>query len=651
MSENKEEKQIHPFMPTEAEMESFSYANEKWIDARRRRETGYLEFSDMTLSEYINRSDRIYNALQRRIEFQGKELSDLQSNIPRNKVSAINAKVSVSIPSPVITTWGKDGNISAGGTMTLQGLNDWTEDHKKSRILHIRKGNQLFNQGTVVTYNDFNKTTRTVRDITKQGIVPETKERVILNDFGCFTKILPLLEVYFASYYIPDIQNQPFIIWKRTFTEDNFHAEFNKQNYYKNTTNVLTGKMFAVDEDGDYSIENQEDYPNKILVLKCFDKINDRIITLANGVVIQDTPFPWSHKQYPFALAQSDFFSNSDFIYGMSIPHKLSWDVEAIEFLVNAEFEQAKIAINPPMINYGMTEFEDDVLYAGRVIKSEGAQGDIQTLDIKGIDQSVHQLLGYFTASADIDSVDSLTAGNSTGGKGITARRDVMAQGNAREMLGVSRTMILDLEKQEQELQLANILQFYPDPIKITVLGEGGKEKIEEINQTFRVYSDRIPKIDSTGNINGTGKGVIEIDINEKEIGENELNLAEDSARIAGVNLQKFSPSPEFIRNLKYLIHIPYTDDFLTSNDNKFNKLITVAGFLAQFSPELVNKPGLGKRLVKLSGEDEAEILLEEQNPQQDPSARDNKGSLTSRGVESQTRTPESVNLSENFGG
>lgn len=650
MPEESKEKLIHPWQPTKAELETVIYADEKWKTAVDRRSNTYREFSDMDLAEYINHSDETYNALQRRIEFAGKDLSDLQSNIPRNKVSAINAKVSVGIPKPVITTWGKDGNISAGGTMTLQGLNDWTEENKKARILHIKKGNQLFAQGTVITYSDFNKTTRKVRDITKQGLVPEVEEKVILDDFGCYTKIIPLLEVYFASYYVP-LQSQPFIIWKRTFTEENFHAEYNEDNYYKNTEHVVAGQMFAVDDDGDYTMEAQENYPNKIVVLRCFDKFNDRVVTTANGVVIQDTPFPWSHKKYPFSIAISDFFSNTDFIYGMSLPHKLSWDVESAEFLINAMFEQAKIAVNPPMVNYGMTEFEDDVLYAGRVIKSEGAQGDVQTLDIKGIDQSVFQLLSYFTTSADIDSVDNLTAGMSSGGKGITARRDVMAQGNAREMLGTARTMILDLEQQEQDLQIANIIQFYPEKIIVTVLGKNGKEKTEELKQTFRVYSDSIPKMDAQGQINGTGKGVIEIDINEKEVPEDELNLSEDSARVAGVNLEKFSPSPEFIRNLKYLIRIPYTDDYLTTNDNKFNKLATTVGLLAQVAPELMNKAGIGKRLVQLSGEDETDIILEEQNTAQQPTARDSHGSVSPNSVESQNRTPEQVQLGDGFGG
>jgi len=648
--EEEEKREAHPWSPTEDELKAQLEVSTKWIDAKERRDTNYLEFSDMTLSEYINRSDTIYNALQRKIEFQGKELSDLQSNIPRNKVSAINAKTSVSMPDPVITAWGKKGLISRGGTMTLQGLNDWTEDKKKSRILHIKKGNELFVHGTTITYNDFNKTTRTVRDIIKPGINPKTKERVILDNFGCYTKIIPILEVYFASFYIPNVQDQPYIFWKRTFTEENFKAEFNENNYYKNTESVLPGMMFAIDDDGFYSIEAQEDYPTKIVVLKYFDKLNDRIITMANGVVIQDTPFPWHHKKYPFGLIQNDFFSNSDFIYGMSVPHKLSWDVEGIEFLVNSMFEQAKIAINPPMINYGMTEFEDDVLYAGRVIKSEGAQGDVQTLDIKGIDQSVFQLLGYFNTSADIDSVDNLTAGMSAGGKGVTARRDVMAQNNAREVLGVSRTMLLDLQKQETELQIANIIQFYPEKVKTTILGEDGSEKMQTLNQTFRVFSAKIPKMNAAGEFIGTGNGVIEIDISNKEADQKSLDLAEDTAKVAGVNLQKFSPSPEMIRNLQYLIHIPYSDDFLSSNDTKFNKLVTTLGFLAQFSPEIINKIGSGKRLVELSGEDDSEILLEEKDLKQDPSQRDSQGSLAPNSVESQTREPSRVGLNQ-FGG
>jgi len=649
--EKEEKRKEHPYDPSQEDREILHEFNEKWVVLEERRNTSYLEFSDMDLAEYLNRSDKIYNALQRKIEFAGKELSDLQSNIPRNKVSAINAKVSVSMPSPVITAWGKDGIISRGGTMTLQGLNDWTEDHKKSRILHIKKGNELFVHGTAVTYNDFNKTTRKVKDITKNGITPEYKEKVILDNFGCFTKIVPLLEVYFASFYIPNVQDQPFIGWKRTFTEANFHAEFNENNFYKNTTSVVPGMVFATDADGDYSLEAQELYPSKISVRTVYDKPNDRIITVANGVVIQDTPFPWSHKKYPFALTQNDFFSNPDFIYGMSIPHKLSWDVEASEFLVNTMFEQAKVAINPPIINYGMTEFEDDVLYAGRVIKSEGQQGDLQTLDIKGIDQSVFQLLGYFNTSADINSVDNLTAGISSGGKGVTARRDVMAQANAREVLGVSRTMLLDLEKQEQELQIANIIQFYPEKIKVTVLGENGKEKLEEINQTFRVYNSAIPKITADGKISGMSKGIVEIDIDEAQKDINQLNLAEDTARLAGRNLQKISPSPEFIRNLQYLIHIPYSDDYLTNNDTKFNKLVTTAGLLAQFAPEIINKEGIGKRLVELSGEDDADLILDQPNTQQQPTQRDSHGSIAPNSVESQVRTPEQVQIGADFGG
>ena len=61
----------------------------------------------------------------------------------------------------------------------------------------------------------------------------------------------------------------------------------------------------------------------------------------------------------------------------MSIPHKLSWDIEGIEFLTNTLYEQAKVNVNPAMVNYGITEFEDDVLFAGRVIKAEGTKKKI----------------------------------------------------------------------------------------------------------------------------------------------------------------------------------------------------------------------------------------------------------------------------------
>lgn len=639
------EKKIHPYKPTEEEREAMMRVSEVYIPMLFKRKDSYLEFSNMNLSDYINRGDRIFNALQEKISFQGRELSDLQSNIPRNKVSAINAKIALKLPRPVVDTW-NDGVLSLGGTKMLQGLMDWTDENKKFRILNIQKGNELFTHGTVCTFTDFKNQGRWVKDIVKQGLNPIIKKRWALDKYGVYTRIVPLQEIYLSSFYIRDIQDQPQVVWKRTYDLGSFKMAFNEKTFYKNTNKVLPG-MWYQDDYVDFSVESQEEDGNKIVVIKLFDKEDDRIITLANGVVIQDIPFPWWHKQYPLGWTQNDFFSNTDFAYGMSIPHKLSWDVEAIEFLVNSMFEQAKIAVNPPIVNYGMTEFEDDVLYAGRVLKSEGAPGDLQVLNIPGIDQSIFQLTGMFQSNADLASVDSLTQGVATGGKGITARRDVMAQQNIREVLGIPYTMLTDLQLQEANLQIANIVQFYPEKVLQTVT-EGGEQITKEVYKTFRIFDVEIEGVNEKGELKGKKRGVREIDIQDREVSSKELSLREESAMVAGVNLEVLSPTPQAIRNLEYIVRIPDSDDYATSQDQKYAKLVNTLGIGYQFAPELMNKEQNIRELFKLSGQDPDEHMAN--NPQQQPVTRDSHGSLAPTDVERQIRQPEQVGLNQ-FGG
>jgi len=644
-----EEKVKHNWIPTKEEEEAKLIFDDANIIANERRQTVYSEFGS-TLTGYIDKSDSIYNALQKRIEFKGKELSDLQSNIPRNKISAINAKVALNIPKPIINAWGEDSIINESGTKVLSGLNDWTEENKGARILNIKKGNTMFAHGTVCTFTDFENIIRKVRDIITPGLDPETKERTIIDRYGVYTRIVPLQEIYLASFYISDIQQQPFIIWKRTFNEENFKSEFNKDTFYKNTETVMPGMKFAQIENVSYSIESQEIDPGKILVERLYIKSKDRIITKANGVIIQDIPFPWYHKKYPFAWSINDFFSNVDFAYGMSIPHKLSWDVESIEFLTNAAFEQAKVGVNPVMVNYGLTEFEDDVLYSGRVIKSEGQKGDLDILQFPGIDQSVFQLMGVFQGNADRASVDDLTGGNSSGGKGVTARRDVMAQQNAKDVLSVPFTMMLDLQKQETELQLPNIIQFYTEPVSAAIIGKNGKDSVRATYKQFRILNTEITKIKPNGKLEGKAKGILEINIDENEMPTKDIDMREDRARAAGIQLEVLSPSPTALRNLKFTTRIPYPDDFTTSNDQKYARLSNTVGMVAQFYPEGLNKPEVAKELFKLSTDNPEKMLLDEEDMQQQASARDAQGSNTSTGVERQLRQPENTGLNE-FGG
>ena len=647
IKEEKKDLFVHPYRPTNEEQDTISYLSSRMSKAVAIRSRSYREFNGLNLISYIDKSDKIYNSLQEKISFNGRDLSNLQSNIPRNKISAINSKISLNIPNPVILAWGNDGVLSGGGTKVLQGLNDWTEENKNARILNIKKGNELFVHGTTCTFNDFEHITREVDDIEEMSLNPKTKKRIITERYGCFTRIIPLQEIYLSSFFISDIQRQPWIIWKRTFSEGEFKTDFNKETFYKNTENVVSGKVYRLDGDAYFSIEAEELSDDKISVIKLFDKRNDRIITVANGVLIQDVPFIWKHKKYPFCWTQNDFFSNTDFAYGMSVPHKLSWDVNAIEFLVNAAFEQAKISVNPPMINYGLTEFEDDVLYAGRVIKSEGQQGDIQTLDIKGVGNDVFAMINMFSSNADLATVDAVGQGVSSGGRGVTARRDVMAQENLKSMLGIPFTMLMYLQKQETELQVANIQQFYTKKIKETIVGKDGKEKVEELYKTFTIFDTPIDRVNFSGTSSGKARGIRQVVIDDDEMPSGEINKRESMAMLNDIQLEVLSPSAQSIRNLKWFVRIPYSDDYLASSDTKYNKLANTIGLGIQLAPELINKEENLKELYKLSGQDSEKLLLSEPEEKQreELQPRDDKGSTASNMVESSLRNAEDVQM------
>lgn len=592
----------------------------KWYDyyhtMRDTMDQSYRYFNDRTLIDYINDSTKRFNGYIPEREGKYDWQSHVFSNATRNKTMALFAKIGLQAPDVKIRAVDRKNNLSKKASNIIHDCYEYSNVKSNASMAYFNETLDCAVKGTVVVYEGYKVKERKIKEITSyEPLTGEITfdEKTIRDYDDCYSEICNLPDFFIWNIYEEDIQNQSRIIWRKIMLKDEFKTLFAK---FPNVDKVKAGQELSPAEEKEFYKEQwgTELESDSIEVLYCFDKDNDEYVIIANGVKMQDSPFPWNHKQYPFAKTVFEKF-DVRFFYGKSLPDKMLSDQDTLNTLYNMALDKTFLSIFPPILDSTINEIEDEMLVPGRRMPVEDINS-MKELGIKSVDSSHFNMLELVSKNIDLSSVSTTQQGQA--GSGSTAREVVLAEENARMLLGVFNFLLEDLVWKKAKLRIANILQFYSQPNKVEVFTNKGKDEIQE---KFREIT-----LDNIGLEDGkTGIKKIrlteELSPEKKLLRKKEISKEERDLKIKeGIDIEILEVPASYIRQLSVDLSIVKNSGYLSSKSTDMALGLEYIKYVTTLFPELVNKEALFEDLNEMYEKDTERLKAQApQQPQQNP--------------------------------
>lgn len=553
------------YNPTQKEIEARKWAYDAFEIMWTNQTKSYPQFNNQSLQSYL---DEGRQAINLKSEAREDGRSNIKSAVPLNKLQAILARVALNRPKIEVDATTKANILDKKRGEVIKDLFYWSENEinveRSSDVDYFFDALNAQADGTVLKYEGYDNQVHKVKTITEYnpdtGEVKWNEEEVKNN--RCFSATVLPEEFFIWNPYIGSLQRQPKVCWRTEVDLEKFEDEFKgykRAKFVRERDSVVTD--YLIQSYYKEAWENRVD-KKKVEILRIYSRTEDRMVIIANGVVLQDSPLVFQNgkpKKYPFAYTVNNFFAGGEFFWGMHLWHKLKGDVSALDTLYNLGIEQEKLVVNPPQLTTSENEVEDLMLFPGRQLVVDDIN-NFKELTFKSPDQSYFNFIEHLGKRIDFSSLDPASQGQNVAG--TTARGQVIAEENARKLLSQFNMMMESLVLQYAKLRVPNIIQFHLVP-----------------NSNFRVNTE----------IDGQA-GVREISVVgtiQEAKTPNEIEMIEKMAELYGINLEKLYFTPEYLKNCEYSIKIIGESAFQQGKSLQIALELEKQGTIAKLFPNI----------------------------------------------------------------
>jgi len=521
----------------------------------------YEEFNNRSLIEQQDKNQKSFNNFIS--EGSNNPDEDWHANtrrsVTRNKVISIAAHITSAILEPKVFAQNENDEEDDDAADTMQDIMKWSlEQSDYSRKFVNAVIAALVNPGVFI-YEGFADVKRKIKEITSKG--SWTDKEVQDEIFSGFQNLLvPLDELYIGDVYEPDIQKQPFMIWRRIIDYTNAKIKYEgNENFDKY---VRPGLRVFYDEANDTFYESYDVNLEGRLVEEIiyYNRYADLEIRLVNGVLMDDSDRPLQRKDkcYPFVFSGYEPYDEGRFFYRKSLVEKMESDQDIIDRLYNMILDGTFLSVMPPLITFGEDEVSIDVIMPGR-ITSMTADNKLEPINIGTNLNAGITALEKVESSLSESSQDPMHSGQAMRGS-QTAFEIARLEENARKMLGLFGKMIGFLVKDFGQLRLSTIVQHLTVGDAIQTQGSINRLKFRKI-----LIPDSMAE----------GKKVTKrIEFDNEDVDEYELLKREEypdgnKQKEPKENLRIIKINPKLFRQLKYLVKIEPDFETMTSTNAK----------------------------------------------------------------------------------
>lgn len=472
--------QYPPYKPSLDEQHAWQVLLDRLTQSRIVVWRDYNQFNNRSLFDAIDDWTKRWNGYIPPIDLVGgNPTSNIFLNFTRNVIIGYLSQVGMNLPEPKIVAVDKNTNLQNKAlAQILKNLNDYSllQENGPARLLEIALETAI--KGTGIVYEGYMRSEQTTKeplyfDAANGKIVYKEGTRVIYDD--CYQKVVPLEDFYISNPYEPNLQLQPFVIWKKITTYDEAYWEFHQ---YKNWKFVRPG-AYALTQEPTTFYRNKlytELNQSQVEVLRYYNRRMNQHIVCINGVVMYDGPIPFKDGLYPFAKYIAEPFENA-FFWGMSMSQKFMGEQDVQNTLINMMLDKTYGSLLPYGLSSDLDDLiEDDTLAPNKIRKV----GDITKWKfdtLPGVEPAEQQMFQTIMNLAQQNSGISGGAQQFTpnGGK-LNVRQVLLQQQDAMQKISFPMNFLEDGERDRTTLRVNHLMQFYSIPRIERVTGKSGKE-------------------------------------------------------------------------------------------------------------------------------------------------------------------------------
>lgn len=480
-----EDELINNYVPSEDEKSRIDNIYTGFKDCENVRNQTYHYFNDKSLDNVINDAVKRYNSY-----LPPRDEGDWRANVnmgeTRDKVMAILSFIGSQRMREELSARDKSSMVNKTLSQILQGLYDYSQDAEYGDQKFMLSVLEVLTKGTVFNFEGYERKVRDVKYVESKdwetGEV-KTKKKQLVDFDGCVSKVIPLEDVYIPNFYELDIQNQERVYVTEHLPKYIFDTKYKN---YKSHKYVKTGSaMPDFEKEGNmffYESWSGRVDDDKVEVLKCYVKEEDRYDIVANGVLLTDldNPILFNHKNYPFSKAVYEYYA-TDFFYGMGLPIKLLSRQDVTNTLHRMFLDRTYLSVIPWFITSLDDEIEESEIGPMQRVKVSDVT-QFREANIQSIQQGDIRMVEMLQGSMDLSSVDQAMQGS-------VSKETASAYLGAREANIQIMSLFLNnlswMRYEQTKQRIANILQFYPKPGP-----DSDQYKAKEIRQEGQTLSD-----------------------------------------------------------------------------------------------------------------------------------------------------------------
>ncbi len=582
--------------------------------ARELHSKPYREFNDKSLIERQSADQASFNSY---VPPQSNDPDDeWKSNairpIVRNRVISIAAHVTGTLIYPQVYAQNDRDESDKDAASVMRDLMEYSceqSNYQRSFLLTVLAA--CVNPAACL-YTEYATLMRTVKEEKEDGSWTEKKQ---LDDVlsGFQDVMVPLDELFLADIYQPEIQKQPFVIWRRAIDYTVALQKYGGNALF--TKHVRPGIQCVFDRDTDTFYDQYDETLQNRLVEEViyWNRTSDLRLVFVNGVLMthHDQPNPRKDKKYPFIWGGYEFLDEGKFAYFMSLVRKMASDEEIVNTLYRMIIDGTYLAMMPPVAVFGDEDINSSVITPGRV-SSFGPNTKLQPIGLNHNFNAGFNAINKVESSISESSNDQMQAGMGESGD-QTAFEVSRLEQNAKIMLGLFAKMIADMVKQYGELRMGDILQHLTVG-EMAELGSGDSD--------LRYKSFLLPDKTSNGKKKSrqiTLEPGLPMEMPEETMQQDTLEL---STRIAemedeGDEKELIFVNPAIFRNLKFKVSV--RPEAITPPSDNLKKALNLELYDRAIMSPVANQEALYKKVLLGSYEEtrnDVDEFVMEQQPQ-----------------------------------
>ena len=465
--------------------------------------------------------------------------------IVRNKIISIAAHLTAATIYPKIYAQNQNEEEDRDAATVMEGLLEWSCDQSKYVKTFLYSVIAAMVNPAAFIHTEYAEIYRDIKEINEDG--SWTPKKILDEHLSGFRDtMVPVDELWISNIYIHDIQQQPYLIWRKVIP---YTAARQKYGDLENFKYVKPGIQFIYSNLYNLFYQMWDESLRGELVEEViyYNRLSDLELRFVNGILLDDPDRPNQRKDknYPFVKAGYELFDDGRFFYYMSAAFKMANDEAIVNTAYRMLVDGTYLQMMPPAVVFGSEAIGSSVIAPGSITtidNSTNPNASFQTLQTNNNLAAGFQLIDKVEGSINESAKDT----SEVAGRDMTAYQSSLVETNAKTLLGLFAQMISFMVEDYGRLRMGDILQH------MTV---GEVSDIGTKNDMLRFRSFLLPN----KTVNGKTKTrKIQFDMNLPSGKMKKGEIKKQSRKIRnkemelGDNVEIYKVNPEAFRLLKY---------------------------------------------------------------------------------------------------